>query len=813
MITSAHQTGSYLATWTADYLAEHVIDEDVAALIHAALVGAGTFDGFLADATGDQPLLESRKAVSPDSGVFLQRLEVSGFRGIGPEAFIGFKPMPGLTIVSGRNGSGKSSFSEAIEIALTGTAHRWNKQNMQFEPEHRNLHQGDPCRIRLDLLHEGEHPPRIEVAWDPSAERHAFRRTLQRADRLPEDGIGSLGWDQALVTYRPLLSYEELGQVLAGRQSDIANAVQRALGLSELTAAKALINTRAKEAQQPRDREKAVRLALRQALEEVQSDDARVSEALENFATKSLRKNVDLARARELATGGDSSPTQMLDPIINLQIPAAGETEAAANELSEAIRDVDSSRQETDRFDDLHRQLLVRALHVHDQAGDMACPVCWEGRLDATWRTRVQTTLDASGEAARVRDQAADRLRRAQAGGRSLVNSLPGTAIQHPFDLATQQAALAAWTRWASLPSDERTWPEHLEGTYAELSATTEAWQAEARQVAQERQDVWAPLAIQLGEWVAAREAYEANLAAETRLADAKKVMGELEKAAQSERLAPITEQAQHIWNQLKQESNVDVADIALGYQKLEITAEVDGKPAGALRVMSQGELHGLALALFLPRVTMADSPFRFVVLDDPVQAMDPAKVEGLLSVLLEIAQTHQVIVLSHDDRLADAARRRDSADGAIRILEVQRAENSVVNVAAVLDSVERHIKDAWALYNDERMPLPAKCFVIPGILRMALESAAHERFFTRELGYGRKLAELEREWEDAYSTVRKVRLAVSPLEVHVWAHSAQRRSAITMTGEKSHTGINPQQLEAGIKAVMWASRDLRDDR
>jgi hypothetical protein len=39
------------------------------------------------------------------------------------------------------------------------------------------------------------------------------------------------------------------------------------------------------------------------------------------------------------------------------------------------------------------------------------------------------------------------------------------------------------------------------------------------------------------------------------------------------------------------------------------------------------------ALALLLPpRARLPASPFRFLVIDDPVQAMDPAKVDGLLS-------------------------------------------------------------------------------------------------------------------------------------------------------------------------------------
>ena len=55
---------------------------------------------------------------------------------------------------------------------------------------------------------------------------------------------------------------------------------------------------------------------------------------------------------------------------------------------------------------------------------------------------------------------------------------------------------------------------------------------------------------------------------------------------------------------------------------------------------MSQGELHALGLALFLPRATAAESPFGFVVIDDPVQSIDPAKVDGLARVLSSVAQS-----------------------------------------------------------------------------------------------------------------------------------------------------------------------------
>ena len=130
---------------------------------------------------------------------------------------------------------------------------------------------------------------------------------------------------------------------------------------------------------------------------------------------------------------------------------------------------------------------------------------------------------------------------------------------------------------------------------------------------------------------------------------------------------------------------------------------------------MSQGELHALALALFLPRATAPESPFRFIVLDDPIQAMDPSKVEGFVQVMAELAVDRQVIVLSHDDRLADAVRRSSLKAS---MYEVTRGAKSVVTVRETLHPALRYLQDAEALSRDPTVPDAAKQRVLPGLFR-----------------------------------------------------------------------------------------------
>jgi hypothetical protein len=202
-------------------------------------------------------------------------------------------------------------------------------------------------------------------------------------------------------------------------------------------------------------------------------------------------------------------------------------------------------------------------------------------------------------------------------------------------------------------------------------------------------EDVWRPIASAIEGWLpTARKAVAAKDTIK-QIKSAEDWWKATSASVRDERFAPIAAKARAVWSQLRLQSNVDLGGVVLegtaGRRRVALQVTVDGTPAEALGVMSQGELHSLALSLFLPRATLAESPFRFICIDDPVQSMDPARVEGLARVLADAALTRQVIVFTHDDRLPEAVRRLGLP---ATVHNVTRRAKSVVEVRQTTDPV-----------------------------------------------------------------------------------------------------------------------------
>jgi hypothetical protein len=88
-------------------------------LVLSACDGRDALDAALAG-TRSAASVAGTKSSQQHIGTCQSSVKVEGFRGVGPPQTITFTPGPGLTIVVGCNGSGKSSFAEALEVVFTG---------------------------------------------------------------------------------------------------------------------------------------------------------------------------------------------------------------------------------------------------------------------------------------------------------------------------------------------------------------------------------------------------------------------------------------------------------------------------------------------------------------------------------------------------------------------------------------------------------------------------------------------------------------------------------------------------------------------
>ncbi len=735
--------------------AEELLQTNWATLVLAGCDGRAALEAVLTRSEAPVPPTEVDQA-APKSGAYLSSVTVEGFRGIGPKQTLKLAPGPGLTVIVGRNGSGKSSFAEALEVAFTGNSNRWLNRPKIWKEGWRNLHQPDPARIEVEVLLEGQGPASMVSTWEKNAALDDQKAFVQPKGKR-KTTIEELGWDGALKLYRPFLSYNELGSMLDEGPSKLYDALSTVLGLEELvTAQEALAKSRL-ERQRPLDEAKEGRESLVAALEELLENDSdhRASGCLEALS----QKNWGLDALAQLLSAATVRPADdeinVLTRAVALEIVDAARVAAVVQAVRSAAAKLQAlAGTDAERARQL-ATLLDQALAFHSAHGDDDCPVCGrDSALNATWAhearresTRFKEAAASSAQAHRAADEA---LRSA----RELMSPPPRLFTQlFEIGLDGLAAARDAWTEWHSAhgSADLVAVADHLERAHEPLVEAVNALRKAAAVEVQRREDRWRPIATALEAWLPT--ARDARAAAEDipRIKQAETWLKDASAELRNQRFAPIADQAMETWQHLRQQSNVELGRIELvgtkAQRRVSLDVTVDGVPGAALGVMSQGELHALALSLFLPRATLPDSPFRFVVIDDPVQSMDPARVDGLARALEDTAKTRQVIVFTHDDRLAEAVRRLTIK---CSLLSVTRRPKSVVEVRCALDPVKASIEDALALVHTTELPRDILRRLVPGFCRAALEATLMTVVRKQKLAAGMTTGDIEEQLKAA---------------------------------------------------------------
>ncbi len=722
----------------------------------------------LAEAGTRRPRGSGRDPAPAAPSAYLRRLTVAGFRGIGAPATLDLEPGPGLTVVAGRNGSGKSSFAEALEVLMTGTLKRWDSRSADWKETWRCLH-ASTAEITAELLVEGvDGPTTLRRAWDLGATKLADACTSVQPHGQPRTDLEAWGWDRAVEAQRPFLSHAELEALLAQPKA-LHDQLNDLLGLEDLDAAAARLGASRLAADKVIKRPRQEVDGLRERLQG--SDDSRAAKADALLA----KRTPDIDELGALGVGTavpDDGPLDVLGQIGAITGPDGEAVGKAIALLRDAVAVLASATSGLAR-EAIGSVTLLRAALAHTNSQDSdECPVCGtQGVIDGEWRTRTEDRLRRLDEDtiawAAAEQQVADALRQA----RTLVDAAP-VELHAAGDVGIDSAPLlAAWSAWAAMPSGDTPaaateLANHLESTVGPLIDALSAVRTAVDAQRRNRQDLWAPLATAIVEWcelqraaLGARETYDLAKKAEHWLKSAN-------ESLRNDRLQPFAEQTVAFWNDLRQASNVDLRELRLvgsgNRARVDFRVTVDGADATGLGVMSQGEANALALSVFLPRAMLPGSPFRFLVIDDPIQAMDPSKVDGLARVLVQVAERHQVVVFTHDDRLPESLRRL-ALPGTV--VQVSRAGNSHVHVDAGSDPFERLLRDAGQVIGHDkvrnRVPAAVAGRVVPGICRTALESLLNELIRNRELSHGANHEAVEAGIDGAHRLTERLALAV----------------------------------------------------
>ena len=376
------------------------LGSEVEELVLAALLGD---DALAAHLAGDPLPAVPPSDDGPGTGAsaFLRSVTVTGFRGIGPEASIEFNPGPGLTVVVGRNGSGKSSFADALEVALTGDSYRWKDKTKVWRDGWRNLHHPYGARVRAVFTVDGVAGDTVlERTWDDGETDVAASTVWIQPHGRPRTDLEAFGWAEAVRLYRPLLSDAELGAV-GDNPSSLFDALSAILGLDDLVAAaERLRQARLAAEQVGKDARKELKERILPALGGL--DDPRADRCVAALSGKTW----DLDTVAAVVTGDTVTTSEPLRELARLPGPDPAALDAAATRIERAVAALEAMAGSDPARARSIADLLATALGHHDRHGGGPCPVCGVGTLDAAWAEHARTQIAELGATAAAYDRA-----------------------------------------------------------------------------------------------------------------------------------------------------------------------------------------------------------------------------------------------------------------------------------------------------------------------------------------------------------------------------------------------------------------------
>jgi exonuclease SbcC len=370
----------------------------------------------------------------------------------------------------------------------------------------------------------------------------------------------------------------------------------------------------------------------------------------------------DLAALRTAATAAEAAREQTAQALtlVREQVAAARRLQVQLSERTESLRAL--------------AQLALQHL-------DDVCPVCAQTYDQASTRDRLQRLL-AEGTKAPVAPApdvgsaaAASESAEREAATTAHTLALARLAAQHATDWRTALDGLlteSGLTDSEATPSAIATTIEQMDSRAASMRRLREQGERLSLGLARAAE---ASLRVQLNERLAQvsadierrRQTVDARLATRelgSEVLEALRTASNSVVTREVERIEPLL---QRIFATVDPHPSLRVASFLTKTQRGHgrLWTELDD-PTGDVnvrdpaRVLSSSQLNVLAVAIFLSlNLAIPTLPLQLVALDDPLQSLDTVNLLGLADLLRRVKATRQVIVSTHDDRLAELLERK----------------------------------------------------------------------------------------------------------------------------------------------------------
>ncbi|MDI1463355.1 hypothetical protein QEZ54_20440 [Catellatospora sp. KI3] len=578
---------------------------------------------------------------------YVRSVRVRGHIGVGQQPVeLSFTPAPGLTLITARNGTGKTSVADGLRHNLSGGSQR------AYQVLADNVHCGD--REILVTVTNGHRDVEIVCGSD---------KVVSWRDSAGMSATPPVEWAEAFARYMPVLLYPEVSQVIqdpGNLHSFLKDALE--LGaLEELQARLKPVREAGMAARRELDRtfSTAVNSVHRSGRPDLESLLRSCGSAADPDTVQHIRALVgDLA---DTAPPPPSLPELWQDDSVR-RSGAVSALQRLAGARAASLPGAAAVRDALARLLDHDNPLLTRN-REHD-----VCPLCQAGgrgwvEIATSTRIRLDETTDAIGVAETAAAKALANLTSC------LPPALPASLREalHRQAAPAYELRIKQWDRLAHIAADLSPYTMSAETLTMVLDecADLAVWYAPIREqlfaVRDEAIAAQATIKAHIELWI---ETLTGTRPALARLAVAERLNRRVDtwlRTSREEIFGPIGTQVKQLWAVLNSDTDLRLIDIALTggtqRQRSVALALADGDvvvPAGrnSSAVLSTGQRNALSLATYLPRATQPESPFGFLILDDPIHAFDTWRVRYLAAHLLELATRFQVVVFTHDDRL-----------------------------------------------------------------------------------------------------------------------------------------------------------------